>query len=404
MKIKKVSARRIFDSRENPTIEVSVVTERGLFKASVPSGASTGIYEAVEIEISRAIKNVDLVIGPEIIGMDCCEQKKIDNKMIKLDGTKNKKRLGANAIVGVSMAVCRAGASAKGLKLYEYIGKLSGFKMGLPVPSFNIINGGRHARNKLSFQEFMILPIGAKSFKEAFKMCGGVYSDLKKIIGKVKIGDEGGFAPNISSNREGLELLKRAIEKKGYGGKVKIGIDVAASEMFKKGKYDLGFKSGGRNLKNGKEMIELYEKFVEDYGIISIEDGFDQDDWKNWVKLNSKIGRSVQIVGDDLLVTNVERIKKAIKLKACNTLLLKVNQIGSVSEAIEASRLAKKAKWKVMVSHRSGETEDSFIADLAVGIGAEEIKSGAPYTCERLAKYERLLEIEKKSKLKLIKL
>jgi len=410
MKIKKVSARRIFDSRKNHTIEVSVVTERGLFKASVPSGASTGIYEAVELRdkdgrgVLRAIKNVNSVIGPEIVGMDCCDQTGVDEKMIKLDGTANKEKLGGNAIVGVSMAVCRAGASAKGLELYEYIGKLSGSKMRLPVPSFNVINGGRHAKNGLSFQEFMILPVDAKSFKEAFKMGKEVYGGLKKIVGKVRIGNEGGFAPNISSNQEGLELLKRAIEKKSYSGKVKIGIDVAASEMFKKGKYDLGFKSGEKGLKNGREMIELYRGLIKDFSVISIEDGFDQDDWKNWVKLNSKIGRKVQIIGDDLLVTNVKRIKKAIKLGACNTLLLKVNQIGSVSEAIEAFKLAKKAKWKVMVSHRSGETEDSFIADLAVGLGAEEIKSGAPYTRERLAKYERLLKIEKESGLSFVKL
>ena len=410
MKIKKVIGRKILDSRGNPTIEVSVITGGGVFKAKVPSGASIGVYEAVELRdkdgwgVSKAIKNINSLIGPKIVGMDCCDQTGVDEKMIKLDGTSNKRKLGANAIVGVSMAVCRAGASAKRLELYKYIGKLSGFKMRLPIPSFNVINGGRHAKDKLSFQEFLILPVGAKSFKEAFKMGREVYGDLKKIIGKVKMGDEGGFAPNISNNLEGLELLKKAIEVGGYNNSVKIGLDVAASEMLKQKKYDLGFKSGEGNLKDGREMVELYKGLVNNYNIISIEDGFGQDDWKNWVKLNSKLGKKVQIVGDDLLVTNVRRIKKAIELKACNTLLLKVNQIGSVSEAIEAFKLAKKAKWKVMVSHRSGETEDSFIADLAVGVGAEEIKSGAPHTRERLAKYERLLEIEKKSKLKLVKL
>jgi len=409
MEIKKVKGEEILDSRGNPTIEVNLVTDGGVFKSKVPSGASTGIYATVELRdkdggVSRAVENINSIIAPEIVGMDCCDQFGVDNKMIKLDGTKNKGKLGGNAIVGVSMAVCKAGAGAKGLELYEYISKLSGFKPKLPIPSFNVINGGRHAKDKLSFQEFMILPVGAKSFKECMKMGVEVYRELGKELGRVKIGDEGGYAPNISRNKEGLELLKKVIEKKDYVGKIGIGIDVAASEMFKEGKYDLGFKSGEKDLRGGVEMIELYEKFVRDYGIISIEDGFDQNDWKNWVKLNSKLGQRVQIVGDDLLVTNVKRMEKAIKLRACNTLLLKVNQIGSVSEAIEAAKLAKKAKWKVMVSHRSGETDDSFIADLAVGLGAEEIKSGAPYTRERMAKYERLLEIEKKSKLKLVKL
>jgi len=411
MKIKKVIAKEILDSRGNPTIEVSVYVNKKVFKASVPSGASTGVYEAVELRdknggVQTAVENVNSVINPIVSGMDCCNQNEIDNKMIKLDGTKNKSKLGANAILGVSMAVCRAGAFSRGLELYEYISELSEFKMKMPVPAFNVINGGRHAKNKLSFQEFMILPVGAKNFKEAMNIGKKVYNELRKLIMKkykiktIEIGDEGGFAPEISNNEDALKLLKVAIKCSGTEGKIKIGLDIAASEFFEKKKYNLNFKENKKDLKRGIEMIKIYKKFISKYNIISIEDCFEQNDWENWVKFNSKIGKKIQIVGDDLLVTNVFRIKKAISKKACNTLLLKINQIGTISEAIEAAKLVKKNNWKIIVSHRSGETKDDFIADLAVGLGAEQIKSGAPYTSERMVKYERLLKIEKKLKSK----
>jgi enolase len=411
MRIKSVKAKEILDSRGNPTIEVELTTKDGLFKAMVPSGASTGNYEALELRdggkrflgkgVLKAVKNVNSKIGKAIIGMDCTKQKEIDDKMIKLDGSKNKSKLGANAILGVSMAVCRAGASAKKIPLYKYIGKLCGnSKMILPIPSFNVINGGRHAGNKLSFQEFMILPVKAKNFKEAMQIGDEIYLILKEIIKKkygsedINVGDEGGFAPDISDNKEALELLMSGIKKSGYSKKVRIGIDVAASEFFKSGKYNLNFKERKSLLKSGEDMIEYYKKLVKKYNIISIEDGFDQDDFENWVKLNSLIGKKVQIVGDDLLVTNPHRIRRAIAENACNALLLKINQIGTISESIQAFKIAKDAGWKIMVSHRSGETEDSFIADLAVGLGCGQIKSGAPCRSERLAKYNRLLEIE----------
>ncbi len=410
MKIKKVSAKKIFDSRGNPTLEVEVTTEKGLFKASVPSGASTGIYEAVELRdedgkgVSKAIENVNSLINKFIKGMDCTKQKEIDDKMIKLDGTKNKSKLGANAILGVSMAVCRAGAKAKKKELYEYISELSGCEIKIPIPAFNIINGGRHAKNELSFQEFMILPIGAKNFKDSLKIGEKIYNELKEVIKKeyklktIEIGDEGGFALNISKNEDALKILKKAIKKSKVRGEVGIGLDIAASEFFEKNKYNLNFKGTKKDLKNGPEMIKIYKSFISKYKIISIEDPFEQDDLKNWIKITSEVGDKIEIVGDDLLVTNIFRIKKAILKKACNTLLLKINQIGTISEAIEAAKLVKKNNWKIMVSHRSGETNDDFIADLAGGLGAEWIKSGAPYTSERMVKYERLVKIEKELK------
>jgi enolase len=411
VKIKGVVAREILDSRGNPTVEVDVVCENGLFRASVPSGKSTGIYEAIELRdndkrryngngVLKAVHNVNTIIAENLIGKDVEKQKDIDNLMIKLDGTKNKSCLGANAILGVSMAVCRAGASARKISLYEYIAELSkNSELILPVPSFNVINGGRHAENKLSFQEFMVLPVGAENFKEAMRIGSEIYYCLKKLISEkygkasINIGDEGGFSPNID-NEECLKLLKKAITISGYSNKVKIGIDVAASEFFEKGSYNLGFKENKKDLKSGDEMIKIYKKFVKDYGIISIEDPFEQDDWKNYLKLNKNIGDKIQIVGDDMLVTNTRRIKEAILKKACNTLLLKINQIGTISESIDACNMARKAGWNVMVSHRSGETEDSFIADLVVGLGVGEIKAGAPCRSERLAKYNQLVKIE----------
>jgi len=354
--------------------------------------------------VKIAVKNVNEIIAPKIIGMDVTKQEDLDNFVIALDGTENKGKLGANAILGVSLAVCKAGAAAKNVPLYRHIADLAGNKdILLPVPAFNVINGGSHAGNKLAMQEFMILPIGASSFSEAMKMGTEVYHNLKNIIKEkygqdaTNVGDEGGFAPNIQENKEGLELLKAAIAKAGYTDKVKIGMDVAASEFFKDGKYDLDFKTknnDGKFLKSGEELIQLYKEFVKDFPVISIEDPFDQDDWETYTKLTADIGKEIQVVGDDLLVTNPKRIKEAIEKKACNALLLKVNQIGTVTESIQACKLAQEAGWGVMVSHRSGETEDTFIADLVVGLGTGEIKTGAPCRSERLAKYNQILRIE----------
>jgi len=331
----------------------------------------------------------------------------------ELDGSKNewgwsKSKLGANAILGVSMAVCKAGAAAKGMPLYKHIAELAGNptdKMYMPVPAFNIINGGSHAGNKLAMQEFMILPIGAKDFTEAMKMGSEVYHHLKSVIKKkygqdaCNVGDEGGFAPNILENKEGLDLVVEAIEKAGYTGKVKIGMDVAASEFWLESEkvYDLDFKTENNDKsqrKTGEELMEVYKEFVTNYPMVSIEDPFDQDDFPTYTKMTTELGVSCQIVGDDLLVTNPTRVQKAIDEKACNALLLKVNQIGTITESIKAVNMAKAAGWGVMTSHRSGETEDSFIADLAVGLKTGQIKTGAPCRSERLAKYNQLLRIE----------
>jgi len=417
MSIKSIHARQIFDSRGNPTVEVDVVTDKGLFREQVPSGASTGIYEALELRdndkanylgkgVSKAVKNVNEIIAPALIGKNPVNQEEIDNFMLSLDGTDNKGKLGANAILGVSLAVCRAGAAEKGVPLYRHIADLAGNsrKLLLPVPAFNVINGGSHAGNKLAMQEFMILPVGASSFTEAMKMGTEVYHTLKNIIkdkygqDATNVGDEGGFAPNIQNNREGLDLLNQAISKAGYNGKVVIGMDVAASEFYTEDKrYDLDFKTKNNDKKfvvTGDELINLYKEFARDYPVVSIEDPFDQDDWDHYAKLTGEIGQNTQIVGDDLLVTNPKRIVTAIQKKACNALLLKVNQIGSVTESIRACKMAQEAGWGVMVSHRSGETESTFIADLVVGLGTGQIKTGAPCRSERLAKYNQLLRIE----------
>jgi len=418
-----VKARQIFDSRGNPTVEVDVCCSDGTFaRAAVPSGASTGVYEALELRdggsdylgkgVLKAVDNVNSIIGPALIGKDPTEQTELDNFMVhQLDGTKNewgwcKQKLGANAILAVSLAVCKTGALVKKIPPYQHIANLAGNKqLVLPVPAFNVINGGSHAGNKLAMQEFMILPTGASSFKEAMKMGVEVYHNLKSVIKKkygqdaTNVGDEGGFAPNIQENKEGLELLKVAIEKAGYTGKVVIGMDVAASEFYgeKDQTYDLNFKeenNDGSQKISGDSLKNVYKSFVDEYPIVSIEDPFDQDDWVHYAKMTDEIGEPVQIVGDDLLVTNPTRVAKAIAEKSCNALLLKVNQIGSVTESIEAVRMSKRAGWGVMTSHRSGETEDTFIADLAVGLSTGQIKTGAPCRSERLAKYNQLLRIE----------
>jgi enolase len=416
MSIKKIFARSIFDSRGNPTVEVDLWTDKGMFRAGVPSGASTGIHEALELRdnvksdhmgksVNQAVKNVNEVIAPALIakGLNVTDQKAVDAFMLELDGTPNKSKLGANAILGVSIAVCKAGAVEAGTPLYKHIAKLAGHNdIIMPVPAFNVINGGSHAGNKLAMQEFMLLPTGAKNFREAMRMGSEIYHNLKSVI-KAKygqdacnVGDEGGFAPNILDNMEGLNLCTIAIEKAGYTGKVKIGMDVAASEFYMEdGNYNLDFKSKEPNPEQKVTpdgLAAIYMDMVKNYPVVSIEDAFDQDDWSAWSKFCANT--DIQVVGDDLTVTNVSRIQTAVEKKACNCLLLKVNQIGSVTESIDACNLAQKSGWGVMVSHRSGETEDSFIADLVVGLGTGQIKTGAPCRSERLSKYNQLLRIE----------
>ncbi|XP_020522609.1 enolase 1, chloroplastic [Amborella trichopoda] len=393
-RVKNLKARQIIDSRGNPTVEVDLVTD-DVYRSAVPSGASTGIYEALELRdgdksvyggkgVLNAVKNINEILAPKLIGVDVRNQEDVDSIMLEFDGTPNKSKFGANAILGVSLSVCRAGAGAKGIPLYKHIQELSGTKeLVMPVPAFNVINGGSHAGNNLAMQEFMILPVGASSFAEALQMGSEVYHILKGII-KAKygqdacnVGDEGGFAPNVQDNREGLVLLVDAIEKAGYTGKIKIGMDVAASEFFMKdGRYDLDFKNepnDGSSVYRAHSLCELYKEFARDFPIVSIEDPFDQDDWSSWASLCSSV--DIQLVGDDLLVTNPKRIAEAIQKKACNGLLLKVNQIGTITESIRAALDSKAAGWGVMVSHRSGETEDNFIADLSVGLASGQVCS-----------------------------
>lgn len=418
MPISKIVARQIFDSRGNPTVEVDLYTDfagNNYFRAAVPSGASTGIHEALELRdkiktdyvgkgVLTAVANINDKLAPELIkkGFEVTQQRDIDEYLISLDGTDNKSKYGANAILGISMAVCKAGAAKKGLPLYKYIAELSGNNnLILPVPAFNVINGGSHAGNKLAMQEFMILPTGAKSFTQAMKMGSEVYHTLKKVIQEkfgldaTAVGDEGGFAPNILDNKEGLNLIRDAVAQAGYCDQVEIGMDVAASEFFKDGLYDLDFKNPNSSKSTwlpANKLLEVYTNFIQEFPIVSIEDPFDQDDWDAWAALTKCV--DIQIVGDDLTVTNPKRIQQAVEKKACNCLLLKINQIGSITEAIDAHNLAKKNGWGTMVSHRSGETEDSFIADLVVGLGTGQIKSGAPCRSERCAKYNQLLRIE----------
>lgn len=422
-KIASIVAREILDSRGNPTVEADVTTEEGyVFRAAVPSGASTGIYEALELRdkdadrflgkgVLKAVQNVNELIAPALKGMSVLDQGDIDRKMVQeIDGSENewgwsKAKLGANAVLAVSLAVARAAAHAKGIPLYQHIAELSGKgseKYVLPCPSLNIINGGSHAGNKLAMQEFMILPTGASSFKEAMQIGCEVYHNLQKLIKKnfglasANVGDEGGFGcPEINDETETLELITKAIEQAGHTGKVEIGLDVAASEFYKDGKYDLSWKTGdATRIVNSSEFCDIYADLVAKYPITTIEDPFDQDDFEAYTKMTEKLGDKIQIVGDDLLVTNPKRVQKGIDEKMCNALLLKVNQIGSLTEAIEACKLSTDAGWGVMVSHRSGETEDNFIADLVVGLGTGEIKSGAPCRSDRLAKYNQIIRIE----------
>lgn len=400
-----IKPRFILDSRGNPTVEVDVETEYGIGRAAVPSGASTGKFEAHEMRdggknfhgkgVFKALKNIDNKILPELIGMDVLDQRGIDELLLELDGTPNKKKIGANAILGVSLACARAAANAMEMPLYRYLGGTNSYI--LPVPSLNVINGGEHAGNALDIQEFMILPVGARSFSEAMQMGTEVYHHLKALLkkkygpGASNVGDEGGFAPPMKKASEALDALQQAIKTAGYTKQIKLGMDVAASEFYdgKNKKYNYEGSA-----KTAEQMVDFYKKLVKKYPIISIEDPFDQEDWKAYQLLTKEIGDKVQIVGDDLFVTNTERLSKGINMGACNALLLKVNQIGTVSESMDAAQMSFKANFGVMVSHRSGETEDSFIADLTVALGAGQLKSGAPCRSDRNAKYNQLLRIE----------
>jgi enolase len=406
--IKKIQAREILDSRGNPTVEVTVFTPEFSASAAVPSGASTGIHEALELRdgakrflgkgVEKACRNVEKKIAPKLIGKDCRNQKQIDEIMIKLDGTENKKKLGSNAILGVSLACARAAAESQELYLWEYIHQLLGdskVKPCLPRPFFNVINGGKHADNKLSIQEFMISP-KSKTFKENLRIASEVYHILKNNLhkkygqGSTNVGDEGGFAPvQLRNAEETLAMLLRTIKDAGYAKRVDIALDCAASELYDGKKKN--YLVDGKRM-TAEKLQEHYIKLIKKYPIVSIEDPFQQDDFKAFAGLKNKT--NIQIVGDDLTVTNPERIEQAVLEKSCNCLLLKVNQIGTLSEALDAVRLAYESGWKVMISHRSGETEDTFIADLAVGLGCKQIKSGAPCRGERTAKYNQLLRIE----------
>ncbi|MFZ5640714.1 MAG: phosphopyruvate hydratase [Bacillota bacterium] len=402
-----VYAREILDSRGNPTVEVEVVLEDGsVGRAAVPSGASTGAYEAVELRdgekgrylgkgVLQAVENVNSVIAPEIIGFDGIDQVGIDNLMIEMDGTPNKGKLGANAILGVSMAVAKAVANSLGLPLYKYLGGFNAKE--LPVPMMNILNGGKHADNNVDIQEFMVMPVGAGSFAEALRIGAEIFHNLKSVLkGKglnTAVGDEGGFAPNLGSNEEALAVIVEAITKAGYkpGEDVVLALDVAATELYKDGKYVL---EGEGKTKTAEEMIAFYEGLTKKYPIVSIEDGLSEDDWEGWKKLTAALGSKVQLVGDDLFVTNTDRLKQGIDSGTANSILVKVNQIGTLTETFDAIEMAKRAGYTAVISHRSGETEDATIADIAVATNAGQIKTGAPSRTDRVAKYNQLLRIE----------
>ena len=406
-KIGSVKAREILDSRGNPTLEVEVELLNGTIgRAAVPSGASTGKYEAVELRdgdnarfnglgVLKAVTNVNEHIAAAIIGMLATDQAAIDHRLIELDGTTNKSHLGANAILGTSLAVAHAAANRLGIPLYRYLGGVTSYT--LPVPMMNILNGGRHAADSTDFQEFMVVPAGASSFRHALQMGTEVYHCLKKVLKdkglNTNVGDEGGFAPSLSSNQQAIEAILSAIEKAGYkpGEDCFIALDPAASEFYKDGNYILSRE--GISL-SSSEMVDYYIRWAASYPLISIEDGMAEDDWEGWQLLNQKSGDKIQLVGDDLYVTNVERLSKGISLKASNSILIKLNQIGTLTETIAAIKMAQEAGWTAVVSHRSGETEDTTIADLAVGLHTGQIKTGAPCRSERTAKYNRLLRIE----------
>lgn len=405
--ITEVYAREILDSRGNPTVEVDVWLDDGsLGRAAVPSGASTGAHEAVELRdgdvsrymgkgVRKAVENVNEIIAEAIIGAEATRQIEIDEILLKLDGTPNKAKLGANAILGVSMAVAKAAAESLSLPLYQYLGGTNAKEM--PVPMMNILNGGQHADNNVDIQEFMAMPVGAKTFSEALRMNVEIYHTLKAVL-KAKgystaVGDEGGFAPNLGSNVEALDVIVEAIEKAGYkpGEDIVLAIDTAASEIYEDGNYNL---AGEGVIKTPAEMIDFYEEICNKYPIISIEDGLAEDDWENWKLLTDRIGDRVQIVGDDLFVTNVERLSHGIKLGIANSILIKLNQIGTLTETFNTIEMAKRAGYTCVLSHRSGETEDTILADIAVAVNAGQIKTGAPARSERVAKYNQLLRIE----------
>ena len=409
-----IYAREILDSRGNPTIEVEVLAgENAWGRASVPSGASTGQFEAVELRdkaerygglgVETAVENVNNIIAPALIGMDVFEQKEIDRQMIRLDGTPNKSHLGANAILGVSMAVARAAADALEIPLYRYFGGVAAGKM--PVPMMNILNGGKHADNTVDFQEFMIMPVGACCFREGLRMGAEIYHTLKGILKEkgmsTGVGDEGGFAPNLPDAKAVLHIIVEAIQKAGYrpGQDVAIALDVAATELYDKSEKRYIFEgegkmSGSTVVRSVFDMIEYYKELIQEFPIISIEDPLDEEDWEGWEMITNCLGKKVQLVGDDLFVTNKERLQKGIDRKAANAILVKVNQIGTLSEAFDAIQLAKEAGYGTIISHRSGETEDSIIADIAVAFQSGQIKTGAPCRSERVAKYNQLLRIE----------
>ena len=407
--IESVYAREVLDSRGNPTVEVEVALESGAEgRAIVPSGASTGAFEAVELRdgdkgrylgkgTQNAVNNVNTIIAPELEGLDAFDQPGIDGLLLELDGTPNKGKLGANAILGVSMAVARAAANELGLPLFQYIGGVNAKQ--LPVPMMNILNGGEHADNSVDVQEFMILPVGAPTFKEGLRMGAEVFHSLKKVLSErglaCGVGDEGGFAPNLGSNREALELIVEAIKAAGYepGKDVMLGLDVAASEMYNEETKKYVLAGEGKEL-TAAEMVDLYEDWTTNFPIITIEDGLDEEDWAGWKVLTERLGKKVQLVGDDLFVTNTERLERGIEAGVANSILIKVNQIGTITETLDAIEMAKRAGYTAVISHRSGETEDTTIADLAVAVNAGQIKTGAPSRTDRVAKYNQLLRIE----------
>ena len=408
LEIESVFAREIMDSRGNPTIEVEVIVEGGFVgRAAVPSGASTGAFEAVELRdedkgrylgkgVLKAVDNVNNIIAPEVEGMNVLDQVAIDKLMIALDGTDNKAKLGANAILAVSLAVAKAGADALGIGLYQYIGGVNA--KTLPVPMMNIINGGKHADNSVNIQEFMIMPVGAKSFKMALQMCAEVFHHLKKVLSakgySTAVGDEGGFAPNLKTDEEAIQVILEAVVKAGYkpGEDFRIAIDAAATEMYQEDGSYLFWKSGIRKTK--EEMVNYWVDLVDKYPIISVEDGVSEEDWEAWKMLTDKLGTKIQLVGDDLFVTNTERLKRGIDMGVANSILIKVNQIGTLTETLDAIQMANRAGYTAVTSHRSGETEDTTIADIAVATNSGQIKTGAPSRTDRVAKYNQLLRIE----------